>query len=74
LIALRSADLMPHATLGPIAAAADLLTVISMAALGLGTDLRVVARAGGRVIAVVTLSLLALGGFSLGLIRVLGVA
>ena len=40
----------------------------------LGTDLRVVARAGTRVIAAVTLSLLLLGGISLGLIRLLGIA
>jgi uncharacterized membrane protein YadS len=53
---------------------ASLLTVISMAALGLGTDLKVVARAGGRVTAAVTLSLLVLGAISLGLIWILGVA
>ncbi len=45
-----------------------------MAALGLGTDLPVVAGAGGRVTAAVTLSLLALGAVGLGLIRVLGAA
>jgi uncharacterized membrane protein YadS len=45
-----------------------------MAALGLGTDLRVVARAGARVTAAVTASLLVLGAISLGLIRVLGLA
>lgn len=73
LAALRSADLVPHASLGPIAVAANLLTVISMAALGLGTDLRVVARAGGRVTAAVTLSLLVLGAMSFGLIRLLGI-
>jgi uncharacterized integral membrane protein (TIGR00698 family) len=74
LIALRSADVIPHATLPPIAVATNLLTVISMAALGLGTDLRVVAQAGLRVTATVTLSLLVLGAISLGLIRVLGIA
>lgn len=74
LAGLRSADLVPHATLGPIAVATNLLTVISMAALGLGTDLRVVARAGGRVTAAVTLSLLVLGALSVGLIRLLGIA
>ena len=52
----------------------NLLTVISMAALGLGTDLRVVARAGGRVTAAVTLSLMLLAAISFGLIRVLGIA
>jgi len=74
LAALRSADLVPHATLGPVAVAANLLTVVSMAALGLGTDLRMVARAGGRVTAAVTLSLVVLGAISLGLIRLLGIA
>jgi uncharacterized integral membrane protein (TIGR00698 family) len=74
LAGLRSADLMPHAMLAPLAAAANLLTVISMAALGLGTDLCTVARAGGRVTATVALSLLVLGFISFGLIRLLGVA
>lgn len=73
LAALRSADLVPHAALVPMAITANLLTIVSMAALGLGTDLRVVARAGTRVIAAVTLSLLTLGGISLGLIRLLAI-
>lgn len=72
--ALRSADLIPHEALAPTSVLASLLTVISMAALGLGTDLKVVARAGGRVTAAVTLSLLVLGAISLGLIWILGVA
>ena len=74
LAALRSAGLVPEMALRPAAAAAGLLTVVSMAALGLGTDLRVAARAGGRVTAVVVLSLAALGLLSLGLIRLLGLA
>ncbi len=74
LAGLRSADLLPHAALAPVAVAANLLTVISMAALGLGTDLRAVARAGSRVSVAVCLSLLLLGALSLGLIRVLGIA
>ena len=45
-----------------------------MAALGLGTDVRTVARAGLRVTAAVTGSLLVLGAISFGLIRLLGVA
>ena len=45
-----------------------------MAALGLGVDVRVVARAGGPVTAAVVLSLVVLGAISLGLIRLLGVA
>jgi uncharacterized membrane protein YadS len=74
LAGLRSAGLIPADSLAPTAAVANLLTVISMAALGLGTDLRVVARAGGRVTAAVTASLLVLGAISLGLIRLLGLA
>ncbi len=74
LAALRSVGAVPQVALGPAAWVANLLTVISMAALGLGTDLRVVARAGGRVTAAVTLSLLVLGAISLGLIRLLGLA
>jgi uncharacterized integral membrane protein (TIGR00698 family) len=74
LVGLRSAGLIPHAALAPAAWAANRLTVISMAALGLSTDLRVVARAGGRVAGAVTTSLLVLGAISLGLIRLLGLA
>jgi uncharacterized membrane protein YadS len=44
-----------------------------MAALGLGVDVRTVAKAGPRVTAAVTLSLLALGIISLGLIWGLGI-
>ena len=74
LAGLRSAGLIPSVTLVPAASVANLLTVISMAALGLSTDLRVVARAGGRVTAAVTASLLVLGAISLGLVRLLGLA
>ena len=74
LAAARSAGLVPAAALRPAADLASLLTVISMAALGLGTDLRVAARAGVRVTGAVVLSLLALGLISLGLIRLLGLA
>jgi len=74
LAGIRSAGLIPEAALGPIAAVANVLTVLSMAALGLGVDVRVVARAGGRVVLAVTASLLALAPISLGLIRVLGLA
>ena len=74
LAALRSAGLVPHAALQPVSWTATLLTVVSMAALGLGTDLRVAARAGGRVTAVVLLSLLTLGLLSLGVICLLGMA
>ncbi len=74
VLALRSAGLIPSSLLHPITVVANLLTTVSMAALGLGVDVRVVAKAGVRVTAAVTLSLLVLGVVSLGLIRVLGVA
>jgi uncharacterized membrane protein YadS len=52
---------------------ANMLTTISMAALGLGVDVRVVARAGPRASAAVTLSLMLLGTISLALIHILAV-
>jgi uncharacterized integral membrane protein (TIGR00698 family) len=68
LAALRAAGLVPHVVLAPAANAADTLTVISMAALGLGVDIRVVAKAGLRVTLAVTLSLLTLGAIALAAI------
>ena len=72
VLAVRSFGLIPAAALPPIGATASLLTTVSMAALGLGVDVRVVARAGLRVTAAVTASLLVLGVIGFGLIRVLG--
>ena len=74
MIALRSTGFIPHAALAPANEAATLLTVVSMAALGLGVDIRTFAHAGGRVTAAVVLSLLVLGGISFALIRALGIA
>ena len=74
VLALRSSGLIPPSLLAPVATAASLLTTVSMAALGLGVDVRVVAQAGLRVAGAVTLSLAVLGAISLGLIRLLGVA
>ena len=72
LATLRSLALVPGWAIGPAAALADGLTILSMAALGLGVDIRVVAKAGPRVTGAVTLSLLALGALGLGLIDALG--
>ncbi len=71
LVALRSVDAVPHAALPSIATTASLLTVVSMAALGLGVDIRVVAKAGPRVIFTVTASLVSLGLISYALIKAL---
>jgi uncharacterized integral membrane protein (TIGR00698 family) len=72
--ALRSFALIPQAMLVPLATTASLLTTVSMAGLGLGVDVRVVAKAGGRVTTAVCLSLLTLGLISFALIHGLGVA
>ncbi|MBE7217973.1 MAG: putative sulfate exporter family transporter [Caulobacteraceae bacterium] len=74
MIVVRSAGLIPTAALAPIAGAASLLTVVSMAALGLGVDVRVVARAGGPVTAAVVGSLLVLGAIAFGLLRLLALS
>ena len=60
MVAARSFALIPEAALSPIGTLATLLTVLSMAALGLGVDVRTVARAGGAIVATVVLSLSAL--------------
>jgi len=72
MVVMRSVGLIPALALAPIGGAATIFTVISMAALGLGVDLRTVSRAGGPVTITVILSLLALGLVSFALIRMLG--
>lgn len=74
LAAARSLGLVPREALPVVAWLTTWLTVLAMAALGLGVDVRTVGRAGARVTATVVLSLVLLGLASLGLIRVLGVA
>jgi uncharacterized integral membrane protein (TIGR00698 family) len=73
MLLVRSLGLIPDLLVAPIAIVAGLLTTVAMAALGLGVDVRVVARAGGRVTATVTASLVMLAGISVLLIRILGV-
>jgi uncharacterized integral membrane protein (TIGR00698 family) len=65
----RSLGLIPADLLPILGAVASVLTILSMAALGLGVDLRAIARVGPRAIATVILSLLALVLLSLGLIQ-----
>lgn len=69
LSVLRSLDIVPATVVGPLTAVTGFLTVVSMAALGLGVDVRVLATVGGRVTAAVTLSLLLLLAISIGLIH-----
>jgi uncharacterized membrane protein YadS len=72
MAALRAFGLIPAALLPPIAGVAEALTLLAMAALGLGVDVRVVARAGVPVSATVVLSLLLLLVASLGLVELIG--
>ena len=74
MLTLRSFGAIPAAAIAPAHAAANLLTIMSMAALGLGVDDRSVMRAGGRVAAVVILSLLVLATMSFFLIALLAIA
>jgi uncharacterized membrane protein YadS len=68
LVAARSLGLVPQMLVAPAGSLATWLTIVSMAALGLGVDVRCVARAGAPVTATVILSLLALGGLSLAVL------
>jgi uncharacterized membrane protein YadS len=69
LAVLRSLSLIPDKAIFPIQKTASFLTILSMAALGLGVDVRAIGRVGGRVTAAVSLSLLFLILISLGFIR-----
>jgi uncharacterized integral membrane protein (TIGR00698 family) len=72
VLAIRSLGLIPQDIVPVITRIAALLTTIAMAALGLGVDVRVVARTGLRVTLAVTASLIALGVMSYGLILLTG--
>ena len=74
VLMVRSLGLIPQNLLPPITRAAAILTTIAMAALGLGVDVRTVARTGVRVTLAVTASLIALGIMSYGLIRLAGIS
>jgi uncharacterized integral membrane protein (TIGR00698 family) len=66
---LRSLSLIPNTVVLPLQKTASVLTVLSMAALGLGVDVRVISGVGGKVIAAVTLSLMFLLAISLCVVR-----
>lgn len=74
MMALRSLSLIPQVALVPLHESSTALTVIAMAGLGLGVDVRTVLKAGGRVTLTAIFSLLALGAISLTLIALLGVS
>lgn len=66
---LRSLGAFPDAIAHQMSWLAGQLTIIAMAALGLGVDIRTVAKAGGAVTATVLLSLTLLGTISFWMIR-----
>ena len=74
VLIVRSLGLIPQSVLPPITRIAAILTTVAMAALGLGVDVRVVARTGARVTLAVTASLIVLGLMSYALIRFTGMA
>ncbi|MGI8839998.1 MAG: YeiH family protein [Caulobacteraceae bacterium] len=74
LVVARSTGLIAPPVAVPAGRLATWLTIVSMAALGLGVDVRVVVKAGARVAAVVTLSLVALGAAALAVIHGLALA
>ena len=65
MLTLRSLGAIPQALIPPLESAATWLTILSMAALGLGVDVRVLARSSGRVVAAAVLALLLLAAISL---------
>ena len=74
VLAARSLGLIPLAILPVVTHAAAVLTTLAMAALGLGVDVRAVARTGPRVTLAVIVSLIVLAIMSYGLIRLTGMA
>jgi uncharacterized membrane protein YadS len=70
---VRSVGVIPDVLMRPLDLAAGALTVLAMAGLGLGVDVRSVASAGFRISAVVTGSLLLLAAMAVGLVRLLAI-
>ena len=73
LALLRSTGVIPVAVAAPVRELSRLLTIVAMAALGLGVDVRAVARAGSRVSLTVVISLAAMLLMSIGMIALLGI-
>jgi uncharacterized integral membrane protein (TIGR00698 family) len=73
LIVIRSLGLIPQTALPAVTRTATLLTSVAMAGLGLGVELRAIARTGLRVTLAVTASLIVLGFMSYALICAVGI-
>jgi uncharacterized integral membrane protein (TIGR00698 family) len=74
LAAVNSIGLLPDALIVLARGLSGFLTVLAMAGLGLGVDLRSVSAAGPRVVLAVTSSLLILGGLAFLVLRLLDIA
>ena len=73
LAVLRSTGIIPPTVAGPVREDSRVLTIVAMAALGLGVDVRAVARAGSRVSLTVMISLTAIVLMSIAMISALGI-
>lgn len=71
LATLRAAGGVPSSWVGPTRVVSTNLTIVAMGALGLSADVRTVAKAGSRVIAAVSLSLLVLVALGIAIIHLL---
>ncbi|WP_142415894.1 YeiH family protein [Bartonella massiliensis] len=71
MMLVRSSGLISEAAINPIKLTAQVLTIISMAALGLGVDIRSLKKAGWRVILASTCSIIILGICSLIMIQLI---
>lgn len=72
MVAARVLGLLPEAALPAIGEASTVLTLVSMAALGLSVDMRTLAASGGRVLAAGALSALMLAAISGAVLLVAG--
>jgi uncharacterized membrane protein YadS len=73
LAAARSLGLLPDVVVGPTRDLSRLLTIVAMAGLGFGVELRAVGRVGPRVGATVVASLLFLATLTVVLLRALAI-
>ena len=71
LATLRAVGVVPPSWVAPTRTVSTYLTILAMGARGLSADVRAVAKAGGRVVAAVSLSLLVLIALGLGIIHLL---
>lgn len=71
-VGARSAGWLPEAAIEAAQSGSRALTLVAMAALGLGVDVRAVGRSGPRVVLAGTLGLLLLTGMALAVVTTLG--